>query len=185
MRSAVFSDAELLNGLISRDERVLQEYYKLYYPGIRRFVRSNSGNDEDARDIFHDALLVLFRKVKDGVLTLACSPGTYLYSVSRLLWLKELGKRKWTSGNLVDTENYVDTDNDIGQISEKNERLLYFRKCFEELPEDCRKVLALFTKGFSIAEITGIMGYGSDQYTRNRRYRCKSTLMKSINAVFE
>lgn len=185
MGSPDFSDNELLEGLISRDEGVLREFYTLYYQGIRRFVRSNNGNEEDARDLFHDAMLVLFQKARSEGFKLTCSPGTYLFSVARYLWLKELGKRKRISGNVVDVEEFIDPDNDTDQINEKNERLLFFRKCFEKLPEDCRKVLELFTKGFTIAQITGIMGYSSEQYTRNRRYRCKATLMNHIKALFE
>ena len=184
MGSAEFSDSDLLRGLISRDERVLREFYNLFYQGTRRFVTSNNGSDDDARDIFQDALLVLYQKSRAHDFNLRCSPATFLYSVSRFLWLKELGRRKWTTG-VIDTENFIDPGNDIGEINEKNERLLFFRKCLGELPEGCRKVLTLFTKGFSIAEITKIMGYGSEQYTRNKRYRCKSTLIKNIRKVFD
>jgi len=184
MGSAAFSDTELLKGLVLRDERILQEYYNLYFKGIRRFVLSNKGNNDDARDLFHDALLVLFQKARSNEFILTCSPGTYLYSVSKFLWLKELGKRKRLVGP-VDYEAYMDTDSDISLIHEKNERLLFFRKCFEKLPDDCRKVLTLFMKGFSIPEITDIMGYGSEQYTRNRKYRCKSALIASIKAEYD
>jgi RNA polymerase sigma factor (sigma-70 family) len=183
MGSPYFTETELIDGLISRDDRVLKAYYHLYYKGIRRFVRSNSGNDEDARDIFHDALLVLFVKIKDKKFRLSCSPGTYLFSVSKFLWFKELRKRKKTIA--ADSDTFADSDGDILEVNERNERKLFFRKCFDQLPEDCRKVLTLFTKGFSISEITGIMGYGSDKYTRNRRYRCKASLIAQIRSVFD
>jgi RNA polymerase sigma factor (sigma-70 family) len=184
MGSVYFTDTELISGLIARDKRVLNEYYHLFYQGIRRFVRSNNGNDEDARDIFHDALIVLYTKVCDCNFKLSCSPGTYLFSVCKFLWMKELRKRKMVIRQPED-DTVADVDGDITRINEKNERLLFFKKCFNELPEDCRKVLTLFTRGFSIAEITGIMGYGSEKYTRNRRYRCKSSLINQIKSVFE
>ncbi len=184
MNSVNFTDDELINGLISRDESVLKEYYHQYYKGVRRFIRSNQGNDEDARDIFHDALLVLFTKLRCPDFKLSCSPGTYLFSVARILWLKHLRKYSRITGQANDWD-IEDCDGDIEQLNEKNERLIYFRKCFEELPEDCRKVLTLFTKGYSIAQITEILGYGSEKYTRNRRYRCKSTLINRIKSVFD
>jgi RNA polymerase sigma factor (sigma-70 family) len=180
-----FSDKELLKGLISRDESVLKMLYHLYYQGIRRFVRSNSGNDEDARDLFQDAILVLFQKARSGDFNLTCSPGTYLYSVCRFLWLKELGKRSRFTNKIAELEEFIDPDSDINEISEKNERILIFRKCFEKLGKDCKKVLELFLKGKSIAEITRIMEYGSEQYTRNRRYRCKSALINNIRSLFD
>jgi RNA polymerase sigma factor (sigma-70 family) len=179
-----YSDDELLNGLVTRDEKILREYYELYYQSIRRFVTANHGNDEDARDLFQDALVVLYQKVRKDHLELRCSLGTYLYSVSRYLWLKELGRKKWLIRNAVDHEDFIDADSDIDQISEYNERLVLYRSYFEKLTEDCKKVLRLFIEGHSITEITLMMGYSSIQHTRNRRYRCKASLIKSIRAKY-
>jgi len=185
MRSVKFSDAELLNGLVSRDERILGEYYVSYFQSVRRFVLSNNGNDEDARDLFQDVLMVLFQKARDEHFTLTCTLSTYLYSISRILWLKELGKRKWISYKSVEHEDFIDTDSDIVLISEKNERLIFYRKSFEKLSSKCRKVLTLFMDGVSIVEITVRMGYKSVQHTKNRRYRCKLTLINSIKAEYD
>jgi RNA polymerase sigma factor (sigma-70 family) len=185
MRSVKFTDSELLSGLISRDERILKEYYVSYFQSVRRFIVSNNGNDEDARDLFQDVLLVLFQKARDKHFKLSCALGTYLFSVARFLWLKELGKRKWVSYKAIDYEEFIDADSDIVLVSEKNERLLLYRKCFEKLSSGCRKVLTLFIEGFSIAEITVMMGYKSEQHTKNRRYRCKLSLINSIRAEYD
>jgi RNA polymerase sigma factor (sigma-70 family) len=180
-----FSDKELLKGLISLDESVLKMLYHLYYQSIRKFVRSNSGNDADAKDLFQEAIMVLFQKARSGDFKLTCSPGTYLYSVCRFLWLKELGRRTRINKKITELEEFIDPDGDINEINEKNERLLVFRKCYEKLPEDCKKVLKLFVNGKTIADITRILGYGSEQYTRNRRYRCKNALINSIKSLFD
>jgi RNA polymerase sigma factor (sigma-70 family) len=179
-----FSDTELLNGIISMDEKFLKEYYSRFYQTVRRFVLSNSGNEEDAKDLFQDVLVVLFQKARTEHFKLTCALGTYLYSVSRLLWLKELGKRKWICHKTVDYEEFIDTESDIDMISEKNERLLFYRKCFEKLSDSCRKVLSLFMDGLSIADITMRMGFKSEQHTKNRRYRCKLSLISSIKAEY-
>jgi RNA polymerase sigma factor (sigma-70 family) len=185
MRSVNFTDSELLNGLISRDKRILREFYVLYFKSIQRYVLANKGNNEDARDLFQDVMLVMFQKVRTGNFKLTCALGTFLFSVSRFLWLKELGKRKWVSYTPVDHEDFVDTDSDIAAVNEKNERLIFFRRCFDKLSESCRKVLTLFTEGFSIAEITKMLGYKSEQHTKNRRYRCKLSLINNIKAEYD
>jgi RNA polymerase sigma factor (sigma-70 family) len=179
-----YSDAELLNGLVTRDEKVLREYYELYYQSIRRFVINNKGNEEDARDLFQDTLVVLYQKVRREPFKLTCTLGTYLYSVGRHLWLKELSRKKRLIHKAIDHENFMDADSDVDQISEYNERLIMYRSFFERLTADCRKVLGLFMEGHSITEITLLMGYSSDQHTRNRRYRCKTSLIKSIRARY-
>ncbi len=180
MRSVKFSDNELFQGLITQDEKVLKEYYVLYFKNVRRHVLSNSGSEEDARDLFQDALMVLFQKSRDKSFVLSCSLGTFVYSVSRRLWLKELARRRKVSHKSLDQEDFVDLDSDIEMISDKNERMTFYRICFEHLSEACRKVLALSAEGCSIAEITVLMGYTSEQYTRNRRYRCKQRLIDQV-----
>src|SRR5512133_1431313 len=140
MRSVNISDSELIKGLISRNEVILKEYYRLFFGGTRRYVLLNKGNYEDAKDIFHDTLLVVFQKVRAENFKLTCSLGTYIYSVSKYLWLKELSKRKWVQVS-DESDNMADIDQDIVVINEKNERLLFFYECFEKLSEDCRKVL--------------------------------------------
>lgn len=180
----VFSDAELLNGIISSDRRILKEIYALYFPRIRKYVLLNSGVDEDVRDLFQDTLLVLFQKARSGNFRLTCSLGTYLYSVSRYLWLKELSRRKFSHCHAEELETYIDPDSDIVAISEMNERLLFYRKCFEKLSAGCRKVLSLFAEGHSITRVTEILGFKSEQHTKNRRYRCKLMLIQSIRSVY-
>jgi RNA polymerase sigma factor (sigma-70 family) len=179
-----YSDAELLNGLVTRDEKVLRDYYVLYYQSVRRFVLANNGNEEDARDLFQDTLVVLYQKVRREQFKLTCSLGTYLFSVSRYLWLKELGRKKRVVPDSVELEEFIDVDSDIGHISDYNERLIVYRSHFDKLTADCKKVLWLFMEGHSITEITHLMGYSSEQHTRNRRYRCKSSLIKSIRAQY-
>jgi len=185
MRSASFSDSELITGLISRDERVLKEYYAVYFQSIRHFVLTNTGNEEDARDLFQDSLLVMFQKLRYGHVKISCTPGTYLFAISKFLWLRELSRRKRTIGRHVEHDDLMDMDEDIVQLNEKNERLIFFRKYFEKLSENCRKVLSLFTEGHSVTEITRIMGFRTEQHTKNRRYRCKSVLIKNIRAVYD
>lgn len=178
-----YSDAELLKGLVTRDEKMLRVFYAKYFEMVRCYIRDNNGNEEDARDIFQDTLLVLFQKARKETIQLTCSLGTYLYSISRYLWLKELARRRWITPNPVDLDECVDATADISQISEQNERIFLYRLHFERLSKDCQQVLSLFMEGRSIAEITLLMGYSSEQYTRNRRYRCKCSLIRSIRAT--
>lgn len=182
-RALRFTDAEMIRGLVSGDEEILRAYYGYYYKSIRHFVLSNHGHEEDAQDLFQDVLLVIFQKARNESFILKCSLGTYLYSVSKLLWLKELEKKKRISNRPLEMEEYVDTELDVLEIADYNKRLHIYRQHFEKLSSDCRKVLTLFLEGHNIAEITAIMGYKSDQHTRNRRYRCKLSLINKIRCT--
>ena len=183
-RAPRYSDEDLLKGLISRNEALLKEYYVLFYSGVRRFVLNNNGNDSDARDIFQDVLLALYQKVRKENLILTSTLGTYLFSIARQLWLKELEKRKKQIAGPVDVDEFIDPGPGITELAEYNERMMLYRSVFERLSSKCKKILSMFLEGIPVAEITKRMGYKSDQHTKNRRYRCKLSLMNMIRLVY-
>ncbi len=85
-----YSNLDLLNGIRRNDTIVLQYIYKNFYSKINFFIKKNSGDDDDANDIFQEAIIIIFRKLKANELVLDCTFETYLYSVCRFLWLKQL-----------------------------------------------------------------------------------------------
>ncbi len=178
-----YSDQALLKGLIEGREEILLELYRISYKTVRHLILSNHGVEEDAKDIFQDAIMVIFQKVRKNELQLSCSLNTYIYSVCRNLWLKELSLRGRTVYQFESTEEITDEDNDIELWQHYNERISFYRKIFEELSEDCKRILKLFMSGETISNITRIMGYSSEQHTKNRRYRCKLSLIQRIRAT--
>ncbi|HJZ40319.1 MAG TPA: sigma-70 family RNA polymerase sigma factor [Bacteroidales bacterium] len=183
-RASRYSDEDLLKSMLSRNETLLKEYYTVFYTSIRQFVLFNNGSEEDARDIFQDVLLVLYQKIRKDDFVLTCTLGTYIYSIARLLWLKELEKRKRNVPGPVDVDEFIEPGEGIVEQAEYNERMILYRNVFERLSNDCKRILSLFLEGLPIAEITKQMGYKNDQHTKNRRYRCKIALLKRIRLVY-
>lgn len=145
-------------------------------------VTKNNGSEEDAEDIFQDSLIIVFRKIKANELDLTCSFRTYVYSISRNLWLQKLSKRKQFSREFSDIEVYI-TMSDYA-LSERNqdeqEKFRLYQQHFLTLGEDCQKVLLLFMKKTSLKEIAAEMGYKTEKYAKTRKYLCKEELKKRI-----
>ena len=97
-----FNLDEILDGIIKHDQDVLSYIYKKFFRIIKNYVIKNSGSEKDAQDIFQESLIVIYRQLKDGGLDLDCGFKTYLYSICRLQWLKQLKKRKIDSDNMVE-----------------------------------------------------------------------------------
>ncbi len=177
-----FSDQALLNGLLEGRDEIILELYRGCFGTVRHYVLSNHGSEEDVKDIFQDALMVIFQKARRNELQLSCSLNTYIYSVCRNLWLKQISMRKKMVLQPENDEEITDPDSDIESWHHYNERVIFYRKTFEELSEDCKRILKLFMSGESISNITRIMGYSSEQHTKNRRYRCKLSLIQRIRS---
>jgi len=183
-RLPVYSNEDWLEGLINKDEVMIGEAYARYYDKIRLLVLRNHGREEDARDVFQEVLMTLFMKARAGTLYLTTTFDAYLYAVSRLHWLRELRRRRRFSSLGEDTEGYFQSPGHFFDHICARDQAALLRKQMKHLSEDCRRVLLLFEEGYSIAEITRLMGYRSAQHTRNRRYRCKQCLIRKIREAY-
>lgn len=175
-----YSEKELVRGIINENNDVILYIYNNSFKPVRHMITRNSGSEEDARDIFQDSLIILYKKLKAQSLKLKCSVGTFIYSIARLLWLKELKTKGMESKRIDDYDGWADEEHNITRIYEENERLKFYRRIFDQLSEDCKKILKMVMNSYTIAEITSIMGYSSEQHTKNRRYRCKKALVNRI-----
>lgn len=171
---------EILDGLRNRDTNVLDFIYKSFFQQIKIFINKNSGTDEDAQDMYQDAILIIYQKIKNDNLTLNCSFNTYLYSVCRLLWLKQLEKRKKSQEYVENSEKLVELDDDILKIYNSNERYIIYQNHFKKLSQNCQKILELYMARIQLKEIANILGYKSDKYVKKRKHQCKEKLVNSI-----
>lgn len=167
---------------MSGKSEVIQQLYDENFDVIDRLIESNGGSFEDAKDIFQEAVMVLFRVLKEDKFDFNSSISTFLYSVARIQWLKDLNRRKKQQLIFDLKDNFPDLEKNIVGIIEKNERYRLYQEKFQELSEDCRKVLSMSLNNVPIKEITSIMGYSSEQHTKNRRLRCKQSLIKRIQS---
>jgi RNA polymerase sigma factor (sigma-70 family) len=176
-----YSDEAIIEGLRLRSDYIIKYMYQEMFPMIRYLVVKNSGNDEDAEDVFQDGLIVVFKKIRDHVLDLTCSFRTYIYSVCRNIWLQKLTKRKQYAREFSDVETYVDLPDKVDQFQEDEmEKYRLYQQHFLTLGEDCQKVLLLFMKKQSLKEIALEMGYKTEKYAKTRKYLCKEELKKRI-----
>lgn len=182
------NDERFLNALRTANSSIIQEIYRNYFSRIREMILRNQGNNDDANDIFQEALMVLYRKViSRSDFTISSSFYTYLYGISRNLWLKELEKKRKTRVTKLEYKEHRYEEDPEGIIwdewdeeARKSARERLYREKFRNLGDDCRKVLDLFLNGTRLKEIAKIMGYGSEMYAKKRKYKCQKKLMEMI-----
>ncbi|WP_062054497.1 RNA polymerase sigma factor [Aquimarina longa] len=148
-------------------------------PYIKPYILQNFGNDEDAEDVFQDALIFIYQKLNTDSLKLHSSLRFYFYGVCKNIWRNRLRKNK----KMVITEdthdNAIISDPVVIKDIEEKEREYVYRKYFLKLNSSCRKVLNLLFLGNSMKEIAHITGY-SEGYTRKKKIECKRHLMEMI-----
>jgi len=178
-----YSDEQILKGILRHDNLILQYIYKEYYYKVSFFIKKNQGSEDDANDLFQEAIIVIYRKLKENDLIFAKSSFQgYLFSVCRFLWLKQLEKRRIEKEKLNDTLPFQEDlyDESLADIVEKNERYSLYQKHFKSLGTDCQKLLQLFFDKVPLKEIARIMGYKGEKYAKTRKFKCKELLTNRI-----
>ena len=173
-----YTTEEIIKGIADRKDRIIDYIYTYYYEDIRKMVMVNNGSREDARDIFQEALFIIYQKIILDDLTLKCHFKTYLYSVCRFLWLNVLRNRINSTSNADGLADLNPSQFTIGTTAEAGQQI--FTKHFYEMSENCRKILDLYFKNVSHGDIYKIMGYKNIQIARDKYYRCKKKLYTKI-----
>lgn len=147
-----YTDIEIIEGIKNNESRALECLYRLNRESFFNYVRLNSGNDDDAKDVLQDAVIVVHEKVIENKLVLTSSLKTYLTAVCNNLWYKKLrGMGKEVA--MPEYFNYaiedIDTDNE--EMSERESKLMQY---FDRLGEKCKELLTeRFWKNKKMAEI--------------------------------
>ncbi|MCK5136374.1 MAG: sigma-70 family RNA polymerase sigma factor [Bacteroidales bacterium] len=176
------SDEEILTGLRKRDNRVLQYIYKNSLNPVKQLILNNAGSDSDAEDIFQDALIIVFKKLKEEPdFELTSAFNTYIYSISRLLWLKHLRQiRKIEIDPLNrDMEERIEFEEPL-PVQDKDLRMAIYQRTLLKIPVDCQKILRLTGQDITSKEIARQLGFRSEGYVRKRRHFCKEYLINKI-----
>ena len=176
------TDEEIIDGLRKRDNRVLQYIYKNSFNAVKQLVVHNAGSDSDAEDIFQEALIIIFKKLRDDAdFKLTANFTTYIYSISRLIWLKHLKQIKRIEIDPLnrDMEERIEFEEPL-PVEDKDLRMAIYQRTLSQIPEDCQKILRLTAEDITSREIARQLGFRSEGYVRKRRHFCKEYLVNKI-----
>lgn len=168
----------LLEGLARQDKKAIETIYKENFNLVQALVLNNNGSAEDAKDIFQEAMIVLYQKVQTGNFELNCQIKTFVYSVSRRLWLKRLVQQsRYTLHE--NHENIVRVDEDVEDHEQKAADFTLMEKAMNSLGEPCKSLLESFYLGKKgMQEIAESFGYTNADNAKTQKYKCLMRLRK-------
>lgn len=141
-------------------------------------VINNSGSEDEAKDIYQEAILIFWQKVRKKDFVLTSKISTYIYSVCQNLWRKELERKSRLSHESKDSEEYMDFD--------KQEREAIIHECINSLGETCQKVLKYYYfDNLSMQDIAKKMGFANADTAKTKKYKCKKELDKLIKIKYK
>lgn len=170
-------DHEVLAKISKGEEGALDYLYKRYYRMMTKIVLNNSGSEDEAKDIYQDALIVFWQKAVKGDLVLTSKISTFLYSICLNLWRKELDRKNRLSHEEKDTAVHMDYD--------AKERSLLIRNCIDELGDTCKKILTYYYfDGMNMVEIAEKLNFANTDTAKTKKYKCKKRLDQLIKSKY-
>ena len=178
MKQAI-NEKELLQGLAVNDKKAVETIYKENYNMVQSLIINNNGSADDAKDIFQEAMIVLYEKVRYGSFELNCLIKTYVYSVSKRLWLKRLQQLNRYSPPIDDLESAVPVDEDMEDHEKRDAEFEMMNKAISSLGEPCKSLLeAYYLQKQNMQVIAANFGYTNADNAKNQKYKCLMRLKK-------
>lgn len=169
----------LLKGLAAGDRKVIEGIYKDHFNMIQSLIVNNNGSADDAQDIFQEAMVVLYEKVRTGSFELNCQLKTYLYSVSKRLWLKRLQQNSRLWSQEIDPEPTIQVDEEIATHEKRDAEFELMSQAIQRLGEPCKSLLeAYYLKKMNMQDIALQFGYTNSDNAKNQKYKCLMRLKK-------
>lgn len=175
-----FTDDQFIDGLRSGDNEILTALYKRYYTVVLKFIVNNSGTEEAARDIYQETVIVLYEAVQKPSFELRCQLQTFIYSVAKRLWLKQLKRngRTFLLKEDDDTE-LADVNSEIEEHQARDLDIERMNRSLTELGEPCATLIKdFYVRRLNMDEIADKFGYTNADNAKNQKYKCLQRLKK-------
>jgi RNA polymerase sigma factor (sigma-70 family) len=168
----------LLEGLALNDKKAVETIYKDNYNMVQSLIINNNGSADDAKDVFQEAMIVLYEKAKSGSFELHCLIKTYLYSVARRLWLKRLQQMNRYTVE-IGGDSIVPVEEDMEEHIRRDAEFEMMNKAIGSLGEPCKSLLeAYYLQKKNMQEIAANFGYTNAENAKNQKYKCLVRLKK-------
>lgn len=159
-------------------EAAFEQLYESCFPRVARLVKALGGNYDDAKDIFQDALVVLYEKAVEGRLEIQSSTSAYTVGIAKHLWMRQ----RRQNGHLLafsELEQEIDIPEDFNRQPEKNQlRLFRFlaaagRKCMEILQ-------AFYYQAMPLPEIAEEFGFANTRSATVQKHKCLEKVRQQV-----
>lgn len=166
------------------DAATLKELYKVNFAKVKHYVLKNSGDEQQAKDVYQEAFVAMWRNIKDNKFSAENETAIngYLFKIAKYKWLDHVRSVKYKNTTFINREiEYDEPDTDENEV--QNRKIKIIMDSISQLGERCQLLLKLFyfeRKSFKeIAEILAI----DEAYARTAKYRCQEQLKKMTQII--
>lgn len=160
-------DRDIIEQIQQGNDRVLNELYQ-HFTSVRQYVLSNSGAIEDAEDVFAEAMVIFYERVRAGKYeyTGEGKIGGFLYATSRNLWMKRLTRAK-PPPVMTTRDSYSMSDDPLEEITQGVDQII------RDIGEPCGSILTFFYfERLDMLTIAQKLGYKNKEVVKVKKRQC-------------
>lgn len=173
------TDSEVILGILNNSGAVLERLYVAYFPMILQLIINNNGTTDDAKDVYQEAIIVLYHKVKGGDFELSSKLKTFIYSVCRRLWLKRLNQMSRYNGDIKDFQDYLPVEDEVEKHNDRDIQFTKMESALGLLGEPCKTIIEdFYMHEKSMQDICERFGYTNADNAKTQKYKCLQRLKK-------
>ena len=180
MKKINSNNSAICSSVFEKDEATLKAFYLSNYSSVRSYVLANSGTEEEAKDIYQEAIVIAWRKLENKSFSENYENAlpAYIYKIAKFKWLDEIRRKKIQRAKIAVFEN---EDTEIENLFEEDENDKLITVIVEKLKildEKCRKLLTQFYyEGKKIKDLAEFYNW-TEATAKNNKYRCLEKLRK-------
>ena len=185
MRHHFEDNQALLKALRLGDNAAFSYLYQRFFGVVSAMVHRNSGDEEEAKEVFQETMIALFKKVRDQPeFELTVEWSTFIYAVARNYWYNKLKKRSRQAEIAFEDTHVLENAESPFDIAEHQlvleEKHARVKTALLSLKKECQDILdAAFFKKLSGSEIAKLLDYSED-FVKVKKFRCMEELRKRV-----
>lgn len=166
----------------NRDE-FFRELYLGVFPSVANFIRKQNGSMDDAKDVFHDALIIFFEKKIESNLEIRISDEAYVYGIVKHLWIKK--SKEYQRILLTEDESMITIPDDFEPEVNTATIISFLRAAGHR----CMTLLqAFYYDKESLEKIKDTFGFSSVRSATVQKFKCLEKvrdLVKNKSKTYE
>jgi hypothetical protein len=150
----------------SRDQ-FFTALYERVFPSVAGFIRKQHGSLEDAKDVFHDSLIIYYEKKLKGELKITLTPEAYIFGIAKHLWIKRSKNSKHIL--LTETESFIEVADDFVETPRTSSIIAFLKQSGEK----CMELLqAFYYDKKPLDQIKSVFGFSTVRSATVQKFKC-------------
>lgn len=177
------ADQQYIEALKNNDSLLIEGIYKKFSPGIKKYLRSKGAGEEEAGDVFQEAIIDIYKLSKDEKFVLTCPLEAFLLLICKRKWINiaEKNKRHGVTKSIDDGYSHIASDDDkaAALYEDTLEKENIVLQMLQKISDRCREIIVASYTDKPQQQLANEMGV-SYAYLRKKKSLCMAELISLV-----